>query len=261
MTTEITHVMQKRCSIISGASSGIGSAIAEALADRGDTVALLGRDPARLQQTADRLRANGADVHHYLADVADRDTMEEVVANFVATAGRLDAFVHSAGVHGSGSVDTTAPSEWDDVVRINLTGTFNAARCAMPHLLNTGGSFVAIGSVAGVTGSQNALAYAASKHGVTGLVRSLALDFGPRGVRINQICPGIIMTPMAERGLAGYPPEVVAGIERSIPAGRFARADEVAKLALYLTSPDSAFVNGASFMIDGGATAGLYSPA
>jgi NAD(P)-dependent dehydrogenase (short-subunit alcohol dehydrogenase family) len=253
--------MSQQSIIITGAGSGIGLATARACAARGDVVGVLGRDEQQVRTIVTELKSRGEDAFPLKADIVDRDSLRAAIEKFIGLTGHLDGVINSAGVHGAGSLETIEPDEWDDIVETNLTGTFNVAKYTLPHLLKTGGSFVAIGSIAGTTGSQNTLAYAASKHGVTGLVRAMALDFGPRGVRANQICPGITKTPMADQGLAGLPSEVIAGLERSIPVGRFAEPEEIATLALYLTSADSRFVNGASFMIDGGATAGLFAPA
>lgn len=148
---------------------------------------------------------------------------------------------------------------WDRVIGVNLTGTFLTARHTIPAIESSGGgSFVAISSDAGLQGASGFGAYCASKHGVVGLVRSLALDHGPAGVRCNAVCPGFVETPMADRIFAGTEPDERHRWEETVPLGRFARPEEVAEVVAHLTSDQARYTNGITYSIDGGSTAGYF---
>jgi meso-butanediol dehydrogenase/(S,S)-butanediol dehydrogenase/diacetyl reductase len=252
--------MTKRCAIVTGGTSGIGLAVAMELATHGYEVGVLGRRQVLTEEPVARLKQAGHHAIPLCADVCDPQQVEQAFQSFVAETGRLDTVVAAAGIFASGTVSTISVEQWNEVINTNLSGMFYTAKFAMPHLVLTKGSFIAIGSTAGICGISDSLAYSASKHGVTGLVRSLALDYGPSGVRVNQICPGIIMTPMAEKGLAGVPQEAILAMQRAIPAGRFGAPEEIAKAALYLSSDDARFVSGATLTVDGATTAGLFRP-
>jgi meso-butanediol dehydrogenase/(S,S)-butanediol dehydrogenase/diacetyl reductase len=142
---------------------------------------------------------------------------------------------------------------------VNLTGVFLTARYAIPHL-EAGGeaSFVAVSSDAGIQGAAGFAAYCASKHGVIGLVKSLALDHGPRGVRCNAVCPGFVETPMAERIFADLPEQERERWRGTVPLGRFGLPEEVAEAIAHLSSPQASYVNGHTYVIDGGGTAGYF---
>lgn len=143
---------------------------------------------------------------------------------------------------------------------MNLTGTFNTARAALGHLLrDQGGSFVAIASDVGVQGSQSCAAYVVAKHGVVGLIRSMALDFGARGIRSNAVCPGFVETPMTEEIFSQLSPDVVEARRNEVPMARFANPAEIASVVGSLVTPAFSFVNGSILTIDGGATAGYHS--
>jgi meso-butanediol dehydrogenase/(S,S)-butanediol dehydrogenase/diacetyl reductase len=144
------------------------------------------------------------------------------------------------------------------VIATNLTGTFLTARFALPHLLSGGGAFVAVSSDAGLQGAPAYAAYCASKHGVAGLVRAMALDHGPQGVRCNAVCPGFTWTPMAER-LLGDDARERSFWEGAVPLGRFGRPEEIADVIAHLSSPEAAYTNGLLYAADGGGTAGFFA--
>jgi meso-butanediol dehydrogenase / (S,S)-butanediol dehydrogenase / diacetyl reductase len=160
-----------------------------------------------------------------------------------------------------GTVPETPPAEWQRALDVNLTGVFNVAHHAIPRLVDRGGgAFTMVSSDAGVQGASGYAAYCASKHGLIGLMRCLALDHGPQGVRTNAVCPGFVETPMADRIFDGTSEDERDFFRRTVPLGRFARADEVAEAIAHLTSEQASYTNGLMYVIDGGATAGYFLP-
>jgi meso-butanediol dehydrogenase/(S,S)-butanediol dehydrogenase/diacetyl reductase len=159
---------------------------------------------------------------------------------------------------GIGWATAFTEEQWSQLMRINLDGVFYTARFTMPHLLKSKGTFTAISSDAGVQGAPGYAAYCASKHGVIGFVRTLALDHGPQGVRSNVICPGMVETPMSEEAMVSYSEAERAFYRGNVPLGRFGKPDEVAKAILHLSSRDASYSNGMVYSIDGGSTAGYF---
>jgi short-subunit dehydrogenase len=200
-----------------------------------------------------------ADGVEYVVDVRDEAAIEAAFADVVGTHGRLDAVVHAAGVAGGGPVHLLEQSEWDRVVDINMKGTYLVDKHAAIHMLAAGrGSIVNISSIEGLEGTEGGSAYNASKGGVVTLTKSMAIDYGRKGIRVNCICPGGIDTPLL-RDIVAAP-----GLERYRDAmrdahllGRFGRPEEIAAAAAFLASDDASFFTGHALVVDGGFTAGL----
>ena len=229
--------------VVTGGASGIGAACAVRLAAEGATVATI----------------DIADGVEYVVDVRDEAAIEAAFADVVGTHGRLDAVVHAAGVAGGGPVHLLEQSEWDRVVDINMKGTYLVDKHAAIHMLAAGrGSIVNISSIEGLEGTEGGSAYNASKGGVVTLTKSMAIDYGRKGIRVNCICPGGIDTPLL-RDIVAAP-----GLERYRDAmrdahllGRFGRPEEIAAAAAFLASDDASFFTGHALVVDGGFTAGL----
>jgi NAD(P)-dependent dehydrogenase (short-subunit alcohol dehydrogenase family) len=200
-----------------------------------------------------------ADGVEYVVDVRDEAAIEAAFADVVGTHGRLDAVVHAAGVAGGGPVHLLEQDEWDRVVDINMKGTYLVDKHAAIHMLAAGrGSIVNISSIEGLEGTEGGSAYNASKGGVVTLTKSMAIDYGRKGIRVNCICPGGIDTPLL-RDIVAAP-----GLERYRDAmrdahllGRFGRPEEIAAAAAFLASDDASFITGHALVVDGGFTAGL----
>ena len=228
-------LLEDRVVLITGAASGIGGAIAARF--EGEGARVVGFD-----------RAGDATIH---GDVRSPGDVQRAVDQAVASEGRLDVLVNSAGVREIGDVYTMETEEWDTVIAVNLSGTFYCCQAAARQMReNGGGAIVNISSVGGLIGLARRPAYTAAKHGVIGLTKSLARDLGPAGIRVNAICPGLIRTPLTEQYFAEDAFE--EGLQTVVPQGRVGVPSDVADAALYLASAQSAYVNGIALTVDGG---------
>lgn len=247
-----------RSSLVTGAASGIGRATALRLAKAGSGVALFDRDEARVEDVIGEIEAGGGRAIGIVGDVTDGDALGKAVARTIEEFDGLDATAACAGIEVTGTVESMAESDWDRAIAVNLTGVMLTARHAIPAMVaREGGAFVAISSDFGVQGGVDWTPYIVSKHGVIGLIRCLALDYGQRGVRSNVVCPSFVKTPMADRILSGSPDEQDAW-ERLLPLRRMASPEEIANVIHHLLSPEASYTNGLVYMIDGGETAGLF---
>jgi meso-butanediol dehydrogenase/(S,S)-butanediol dehydrogenase/diacetyl reductase len=248
--------------LVSGATSGIGRVTALGLAKRGAVVGLIGRNASAGEQIVAEIVAAGGRARLLVANVTAFDEVNAAVDAMVREFGGLDTVVASAGVALGGTACQMTIDDWHKVIDVNLNGAFYLARASMPHLVaRGGGAFVAVSSDAGVQGASGFAAYCASKHAVNGLVRCLALDYGPQGVRSNAVCPSFVETPMADRLMAGMSEAEKDFYRRLIPLGRFALPQEVADAILHLASPQASYANGMLYCLDGGETAGFFSGA
>ncbi|MFC9769589.1 SDR family NAD(P)-dependent oxidoreductase [Rhodococcus jostii] len=246
---------------VTGAGSGIGRATATLLADRGYAVAGFDRNGAAVTEFADEINSRGGRALAWEGDVTDTAAVASAVDQTVAHWGHLTGAVACAGIEVVGGVLDLDFEDWQRSLSVNASGVFNLAKGALPHLITSRGSFVAIASDAGTEGAQGYAAYCAAKHAVVGLVKSMALDHGVQGVRSNVVCPSFVETPMATRIFDSTAPGEAEFYRDVIPMGRFALPDEVAKAVAHLLGPDSSFTNGMLYAIDGGGTAGFYRPA
>lgn len=238
-----------KVSLVTGGRSGIGLACAERLADEGARVF-----------TAQRGAAEGFE--SITADFADPATPAAVIADVVAQAGRLDVLVNNAGeMHEATVVDETVDG-WSRTVAINLTAPFLLMKAAMAHLSATNGSIVNVGSIEGLGSNPRHAAYCASKAGLHGLTRAVAVDHGPDGVRCNAVAPGWIDTDLNEAFVDSMddPAAFRARIGSIHPAGRTGSPHDVAALVVWLASDEAAFVTGQVYTVDGGRTAKLSLP-
>lgn len=229
--------------LITGGASGIGAATADRFAREGATVA-----------TADV--AGDAD---YRLDVRDEQRVAEVLDSIVGEHGRIDVVVNAAGVAGGGPVHLVESEEWDRVVDVNLKGTFNVCKHACAHMVTQrSGSVVNIASIEGLEGTEGGSAYNASKAGVILLTKTMAIDYGRTGIRVNAVCPGGINTPLLsslidQPGMEDYRAKMLDAHK----LGRFGEPEEVANAVLFLASSEASFVTGTAMVVDGGMTAGL----
>ncbi len=242
--------------IVTGAGSGIGAATAERFSAEGANVVLAGRREDRLREVAGKLAPERTLVHP--CDVADLAAVEELVQATVDRFGGLDVLVNNAGVGAFGPFSRLSVQEWRKVMAIDLDGVFFCCKAAMPHLLKSKGNIVNVSSVSGIGGDWLMSAYNAAKGGVTNFTRSLAMEFGGRGVRVNAVNPSLTHTEMT--GELDANPELMAKFAERIPLGRGAQPDEIAPVIAFLASDDARFVNGVNLPVDGGVSASNGQP-
>jgi meso-butanediol dehydrogenase / (S,S)-butanediol dehydrogenase / diacetyl reductase len=245
--------------LVSGATSGIGRAIAIRLAARATAIGVMGRRREAAEKVAAEVRQAGCEAVVLVADVGQASQVENAVNDFVAAYGGLETVVASAGITVTAPVKDFALGDWERIVATNLGGTFYLARFSLPHLLESKGTFTAISSDAGTHGAPGYGPYCATKHGVNGLIKCMALEYGRQGVRCNAICPGFVETPMAHRLFDNMSAAELKYYKNSVPLGRFASAAEVAAVVDHITSSEAGYTNGLLYALDGGSTAGYYS--
>lgn len=246
-----------RC-IVTGGGTGIGAGIARRLCRQGAHVGLIGRREAPLRETTAALTAAGGRACWQVADVTDRRALDVAFAALTRQLGGLDALINNAGAGGPNACAQDGPERWDEVVRTNLDGTFHAVRAALPFL-SDGGRIVNISSVLGRFGVPGYTAYCASKHGVIGLTKALALELAPRQITVNAICPGWVDTDMARAGMQLMADGMGVGFDEArdhalgqVPLGRILQPDEIGDLVVYLCSPGAAGMTGQAISLCGG---------
>jgi len=246
--------MQGKVALVTGAGSGIGRATALRLGTEGARVACADANAAVATETARTIGTRGGEAIALTVDVTNEAACAQMVAETLARFGGLTTLVNSAGVRPERRDPVPTPAEWQRVVDVNLTGTYLAARAALPALATSGaGSIVNLASIFGLVGGATGPAYAASKGAIVNLTRQMALEWAPR-VRVNCVCPGVIETPMTA-GLRVDPAWAESVLKR-YPLGRFGQPEEIAAAILYLASDEAAFVTGVALPVDGGYTAG-----
>ncbi len=247
--------LKNKVAIITGASSGIGRAIAELYAAEGAMIAVADLDETGGTETVDIVREKGGYALFVKTDVSKAREVASMARQAMEKYGRIDILVNNAGIEGKSALTADYPEEdWDRVLAVNLKSVFLCSKYVIPEMFkNCQGAIVNISSIAGMTAFQKAPAYAASKAGIIALTRSMAIEYAPNNIRVNCICPGIIKTPMVERSTKGSL-DAERKLIREEPLGRIGKPEEVANAALYLASDDSSYVTGSALVVDGGWT-------
>lgn len=241
--------------LITGGTRGIGRSAVEAFLAAGARVAVNG---STVQSTENAIATLGIEAIGVPGDISRAETCKLVVETAVAELGGLDVLVNCAGISGDGPVDDVTEALWDQVMDINLKGTFFCIHAALPHLRASHGNVVNLASDAGLIGEVGLAVYCASKGGVVNLTRALALELAP-DVRVNCVCPGYVDTDMVRRDIIDASPDPMAtetALANLAPLKRIADPEEIATAILYLASPHARFITGSALQIDGGTTAG-----
>jgi ketoreductase len=248
-----------KVALVTGASRGIGRAVAEAYLEEGAKVALCARTRSVLESVADAWNRKDRRALALECDVTSLDQVERAVGEIEKTWGKLHIVVNNAGISGRTPLDVDASDLWQRILATNLTGSYHVTRKALDLMSSGDGRIVNLSSVLGRFGVPGYAAYCTSKHGIIGFTRALALELAPRGITVNAVCPGWVQTDMADRGIResaealGITPEefreqAVGGV----PLKRFIDPSEIAKLILYLTSDDASAITGQTYNICGG---------
>jgi NAD(P)-dependent dehydrogenase (short-subunit alcohol dehydrogenase family) len=242
-----------RTALVTGAGKGLGRAIALGFAAAGADVVLMARTLADLEAVAREVQALGRQALVAVADATDSRQVDAAVEQAVARFGRIDVLAHAAG--GSlrkPSVEVT-DEEWDAVIAANLSSTFKVCRAVGRHMLvQGGGSIINLSSTAGMRGRAGNAPYSAAKAAVINLSRALAMEWAPKGVRVNVLAPGRFLTPLTEAEMSV--PEKYAAFVRQVPLGRIGKPEEIQDIAVWLASDASAYVTGSTITLDGGQT-------
>jgi meso-butanediol dehydrogenase/(S,S)-butanediol dehydrogenase/diacetyl reductase len=243
---------------ITGAGSGIGRATALRLAESGYSLGLLDLAEDAVAETASEIRARGGSAQHFVGDVTQEPDVARAVQGTILAWGEIGVAVPAAGIEAYGTATDLDLNVWDRTIAVNLTGTMLVARHTIQSMLVRGaGAFVGVSSDAGIAGSRDTTPYTASKHAVIGLVRCLAMDYGPAGIRSNVVCPGFVQTPMIDRIFDEVDADAAEWKAR-VPLRRFCTPEEVANAISHLASDEASYTNGNVYMIDGGINVGLF---
>ena len=240
--------------LVTGASSGIGAAIAIAFAENGWDVMAAGRDEGRLEEVADVSER----IVTWAGNLASSEDCDELVADTIDEFGEIDCLINNAGIFIRGNAGDTSDDDWRETMTVNLDIPFFLSRAVLPFLLRAEGSIVNIASDGGLRGGARAVAYCASKGGLVLLTRAMARDHAREGLRVNAICPGVVDTPMlaAEAEAEGMDiDDYMEEASEAVPNGRVAEPEEVAALALFLAGEAATHINGTTVAIDGGGSA------
>ncbi len=247
-----------RVALVTGGAKGIGAATVGRFLKAGFRVAVIDRDTAALTEYCEGLGAERSAVLPIVCDVVDRPAVDRAVAETVKTFGRIDVVVNNAGANRAMRLEEHTDDDWDSLVRLNLTSAFYFIRAAMPELRKNKGNVVNVSSMTGLVGQPKGAAYAAAKGGLIAFTRTLALEFGPEGIRINCVCPAGVDTPLMQSWAQTQPDPaaVIRGQANMHLLGRLASSDEIANTIYYLASDEASFATGVIFEVEGGATLG-----
>jgi NAD(P)-dependent dehydrogenase (short-subunit alcohol dehydrogenase family) len=246
--------LEGKVAIVTGATSGIGRATALRFAQAGAQVVAVGRDEQKLQEVVQEITGHGGEALSIRADVTLQPIARLVVAQTVEQFGGLDLLVNAAGHIANGTIENTPLADWDAMMNVNLRAVFNLMQQAIPSLIERRGNIVNVSSVTGLRAFPGVLAYCVSKAGLDQLTRCAALELAQKGVRVNAVNPGVVITEIHKRGGMNED-QYAAFLEHSQtthPLGRVGQATEVAELILYLASERASWITGATYSIDGG---------
>lgn len=246
-----------RVMVITGGGTGIGAACARLLAQDGERVFIVGRRREPLNALAAEIGA-----YAVVGDAANGDSWQtDILPAILQQAGRIDCLIASAGGMGLGRITEISDTQWQLAMDSNLNSAFASARACLPELVNSGGNLLFVASIASLAAGPEVCGYVTAKHALIGLMRSIARDFGPQGVRANAVCPGWVTTPMADEEMQPLMAAHGLSLEqayqhvcRDVPLRRPASAQEIAQVCAFLCSTQASIITGATLVADGGST-------
>jgi len=247
-------MLKDKVAIVTGATSGIGRATAHLFAANGANVIAVGRSEAELGRLRDENRNGEGYLRVHLADVTELSQLDRLVSDTVDHYGKLDVLVNAAGIIKNGTIENTSLDDWDKMLNINLRTVFYLMQKCVPHLERTKGNIVNVSSVTGPRAFPNVLSYCVSKAGIDQLTRCSALELAPKGVRVNAVNPGVVVTGLHKRsGMTEEKYEAFLEHSRSThPLGRVGKPEEIAELIMFLASDKAGWITAATYEIDGG---------
>jgi NAD(P)-dependent dehydrogenase (short-subunit alcohol dehydrogenase family) len=251
--------LEGKVALITGGTSGIGTATAVRFSEEGAAVAITGRNSERGEQVVNDIVANGGEALFIRSDVRDSEDCRHAVEQTLERFGQIDVLFNNAGVFHPKSIPDCTEEEWDETIDSSLKGAFLMSKYVLPSMIERGsGSIIHTSSGWGILGGDKAAAYCAAKGGLIVMAKAMAIDHGPDGIRVNCVCPGDVLTPMlpddaAKRGIS-WDDYAVGAADR--PLGRIGTAEDIANAVLYLASDESSFVTGEALVVDGGGVAG-----
>ena len=250
----MNHQFTNRVVFVTGATSGIGQACAMAFAAAGAKVVCVGRQEDALKELDHAIRETGSQALTIRADLAGEDEAERAVQHAIKVFGGIDVLVNAAGHISSGTIENTSLDAWDDMMNVNVRAAFVLMQKALPSLIERGGNIVNISSVTGLRAFPGVLAYCVSKSALDQLTRCASLELAGKGVRVNAVNPGVVVTQIHKRG--GMSEEAYSAFlehsKSTHPLGRTGRPEEIASLVLFLASDEASWITGATYSIDGG---------
>ena len=246
--------MNGRTVLVTGASSGIGRAAAKLFAEKGDTVIAVARREKKLQELRDEAGSAAGPIKPHPADVTEVSQVDRLTSSVAEAFGNIDVLVNAAGITKNGTIADTGLADWDRMMDINVRSVFYLMQKCVPYMHANKGNIVNVSSVAGTRSFPNVLSYCVSKAALDQLTRCAALELAPRGIRVNAVNPGVVVTDLHKRG--GMNDDAYSAFlehsKETHPLGRVGTAQEVAELILYLASDQAAWITGATYEIDGG---------
>jgi NAD(P)-dependent dehydrogenase (short-subunit alcohol dehydrogenase family) len=246
--------MINKVAIVTGASSGIGRATAVLFARNGADVVALGRNEGELNGVRDAVRDGNGSVNIHLGDITETSQVDRLISETIDQYGRIDVLVNAAGIIKSGNIENTTLDDWDKMMNINLRSVFYVTQKCVPHLEATKGNIVNVSSVTGTRAFPNVLAYCVSKAAIDQLTRCTALELAPRGIRVNAVNPGVVITNLHKRGGMNDDDyeKFLENARNTHPLGRPGKPEEVAELINFLASDRASWITGVTYAIDGG---------
>jgi len=241
--------LENKVAMITGAGSGIGRETALLFAKEGAKVVITGRTAEKLEEVCNEIHENGGKAIFKTGDVSKREDMDDVVNTAMNEFGRIDILINNAGINKDALVTTMTKEQWNGVIEVDLTGTFNCIQAVVDVMINQGsGVIINASSISGIYGNIGQVNYASAKAGLIGLTKTLAKELGKKGVRVNAVAPGFTITPMTSK----VPEKILEMMKEKIPLHRLAEPIDIAYAYLYLASDEARYVNGAVLSVDGG---------